>query len=150
MSTVLLWLTLLMLAFLLAKIMYTDIRYRCISNIDIIFVLFCVVFTNFQENQDLSYQSAGLIFLVGLLLWQLRLCGAGDIKLIAVLALGVDEQWFLLCVVFMLLMGGALGIFLWVWARVTKSQSLLMNGVPYGVPIVISFSCGLLLTQLPN
>ncbi|WP_123016412.1 prepilin peptidase [Vibrio zhugei] len=148
--TVILGLAYVVLTLILGRIVYTDIRYRYIGNEDVLFTLFSIFAVRFTDISHLSYSTAMLVFIFGVFLWHFGVCGAGDIKLITVLTLAVDGQWFLLCLVSMLLLGGVLAIALCLWGRLSSNGAPYTKGVPYGVPIVVSFGFGIVLTLLPS
>ncbi|WPC76457.1 hypothetical protein R8Z52_18175 [Vibrio porteresiae DSM 19223] len=78
------------------------------------------------------------------------LCGAGDIKLLFVLIPIIDHQWLLLCFMLMFALGGILGIGLWLGDKIWPQCKLKTKGVPYAVPICISFGFGLFLTAITH
>ena len=136
------------LALILVRVVYTDIRYRVIGNADVLAILASIFVVHYYNLSGLPFKTAGLILLIGGIIWHVGICGAGDIKLLAALSLGVDQQWFLLCFVSMLLLGGVMGISQWCIERWSQRQSLSSKGVPYAIPIVVSFGFGLFLTIL--
>ncbi|WP_159439095.1 prepilin peptidase [Vibrio palustris] len=139
-----------MLPLILIKVLYTDIRYREIRNIDVLLILLSILMVRYAHISHLPYKITLLVLFIGIVLWHCGFCGAGDIKLITVLTLGVDEQWFLLCLVSTLLLGGVLAIALCLWGRLSSNGAPYTKGVPYGVPIVVSFGFGIVLTLLPS
>lgn len=139
-----------LLTLTLVRIVYTDVRYRTIGNIEVLAVSVCILIVHYHDVSHLPFKNAGLVLLIGGVIWHYGICGAGDIKLLAALSLGVGQQWFLLCLVSMLLLGGLLGISVWGLERLSQHKPLPSNGVPYAIPIVLSFGFGIYLTLLSS
>ncbi len=136
------------LAFILIRLIYCDLRYRRIKDIDLGVLIVAVLCITPLTLDKLPYMTAAMVFAVGFGIWCLGICGAGDIKLVTILTLGVSQQWFLLCVMLMLLLGGVMAIGLLIYGKCFNHKEVLVQGVPYAIPIVISFGFGVVLTLL--
>ena len=130
--------------------MITDCRYRTISNQTIVVITIAECFLIKQHFDAISLAVAVIVLLLGIIIFSLGICGAGDIKLLFVLIPMIHHQWLLLCFTLMFALGGILGIGLWLGDKIWPQFKLSENGVPYAVPICISFGFGLFLTAITH
>lgn len=133
--------------FILVRICYTDIRYRLIKNIDVAFVLLLVVITLLITNQSINLPAALIFFVVGFILVAVNVVGAGDIKLLTVLALTIPED----SVINYLLLMSIFGVFLTLIELVLRyfRKKHVARGLPYGVAISSSYLFVLLEILVP-
>ena len=75
-------------------------------------------------------------FAVLAILFALRAMGGGDVKLLTVLALWIEPEWFLRLLIVMALVGGVLTIVMGAWHIMRRQRDRL--AVPYGVAIAIA------------
>ncbi len=80
---------------------------------------------------QLGVALAAFVVLAGL--FALRLMGGGDVKLLTVLALWIEPEWFLRLLIVMALIGGALTLFMGAWHVARRQKDKL--AIPYGVAI---------------
>ena len=92
-----------------------------------------------------SLEAAGIMFLLTVGLYMLRVVGAGDSKLVTVVALYVGMQHLLLFLVMMSVAGGVIALFMLALSprRVlvifqTRGQVGFGRSVPYGVAIALA------------
>ncbi|MBK6802398.1 prepilin peptidase [Novosphingobium sp.] len=76
---------------------------------------------------------AAITFAVTAGLFAIRAMGGGDVKLLTVLALWIQPEWFLRLIVVMALAGGVLTLVLAAWHHLRRQRERL--AVPYGVAI---------------
>ncbi|MZI96010.1 hypothetical protein F9817_22755 [Vibrio sp. CAIM 722] len=141
-------LLIILLALVLIRVICSDILRREIGTYDLIFILILVVVADWLNINQLVYLSALKVFSCGIIVWLLGICGAGDIKLLTILSLGVSQQWLLLCVVIMLFLGGVTAGGLLLYSKCSGRKEIVNRGVPYAIPIVLSFGFGIILTFL--
>ncbi|MBF9002223.1 prepilin peptidase [Vibrio sp. NFV-1] len=128
--------------------MYSDITQRTVKHRDLV-LSSIFIFSLHQEYQiDINYPMIFLFFIGGMIFWKLGICGAGDIKLLTILSLGMSQQWLLLCVVIMLFLGGVTAGGLLLYSKCSGRKEIVNHGVPYAIPIVFSFGFGIILTFL--
>lgn len=116
---------------LLAVICLSDIRTRIIAN-NIVLLLCGVIFPYaYLSNGEIFFLHAIVTLIVGIPLFGLRVVGAGDVKLLAVLMLAIPSQWVIPFLFLISFFGLILILFGWVFFR----QSIKTQGLPYGVAI---------------
>ena len=76
---------------------------------------------------------AAITFAVTAGLFAIRAMGGGDVKLLTVLALWIQPEWFLRLIVVMAIAGGVLTLVLAAWHHLRRQRERL--AVPYGVAI---------------
>lgn len=134
----------------LLYVIITDCRYRTISNQTIVVIAIVECFLVKQHFDLISLVVAVITLVLGIIIFSLGICGAGDIKLLFVLIPIIDHQWLLLCFTLMFALGGILGVGLWLGDKMWPQFKLSEKGVPYAVPICISFGFGLFLTAITH
>lgn len=134
----------------LVYVVISDCRQRIVSNKVIFFLAFIECFLIKQHFDAISLVIAIAVLVLGIIIFSLGICGAGDIKLLFVLIPIIDHQWLLLCFTLMFALGGTLGIGLWLGNKIWPQFKLSEKGVPYAVPICISFGFGLFLTAITH
>ena len=150
-AEVLRWSIIFLLSVLLVIASVSDIRHRRIPNWSVLAIgaLF-VPWAFFAPHVSiLSALEAGLIALViGLGLYAFRIVGAGDSKLLAVVALFAGMDHLLQLLVLIALAGGVIALVSLV-SRPTRAMVMLHmrgkgdfgRGIPYGVAIAIATVC---------
>lgn len=142
------WPIVFLLAFVLFRICYTDIRRRTIYNSDVMIAgLLSVLLAILAENQA-GINHALWTLTIGFVLFYFRVCGAGDIKLLAALGAGISSQWWLPCLTLMALFGGLLAGGMLICKRIQGVSAGNHQGVPYGLPISVAGWLAVVLTQL--
>lgn len=134
----------------LLYIVVSDCWRRIISNKAIILLAVIACFLINQHFYPISLAIAVTVLAVGFIIFSTGICGAGDIKLLFVLIPMIHDQWLLLCFTIMFVLGGVLGICLWLGDKIWPQFKLSEKGVPYAVPICISFGFGLFLTAITH
>lgn len=134
----------------LLYVIITDCRYRTISNKMIFIIAIVECFLVKQHFDAISLAVAVITLVLGIIIFSIGICGAGDIKLLFVLIPIIHHQWLLLCFTLMFALGGILGIGLWLGDKIWPQFKLSEKGVPYAVPICISFGFGLFLTAITH
>lgn len=134
----------------LLYIVISDCLHRIISNKAIVFLAAIACLLIKQHFDVISFTVALAVLVIGVIMFSAGLCGAGDIKLLFVLIPIIDHQWLLLCFTLMFALGGFLGICLWLGDKIWPQCKLSAKGVPYAVPICISFGFGLFLTAITH
>jgi prepilin peptidase CpaA len=82
----------------------------------------------------------GVLFVVGMLIFALRIMGGGDVKMIAVLALWVGfGQPLLLFVIYFALLGGVMTLLLMFLRKIAPYVVLKWRGVQGNIPRVLSY-----------
>lgn len=120
---------------MLIGVCYYDIKYRIIPN-KLIIIFFCLILIRFLcTDGNLNYLAAGGFLIIGIVLFYLKLVGAGDIKLISVLLLSLSaaESWEFIIV--MIFCGLPLALIFIVIRLITKKRYSL----PYGVAIAAGY-----------
>jgi len=124
----------LIIAILSCLICYQDFKARKVRN-DIV-ILLAVVTCSLMiltDNYAAVYICLG-IFLVGLLLTQINVIAAGDIKLLMAFSLAIKPNLILLTFVVIGFTGGLLAVVYYLSIRMNKF-SKQDNGIPYALPI---------------
>lgn len=128
----------------LIKLSWTDIRERTISN-RIIFCLFLVVVPlAWIQYENIFVIPALIALFIGFILFSLKVIGAGDVKLIAVLMLAIPSDQIFSFFFFTTFSGLLVIIIGWIFFR----ESIRQNGLPYGVAISLGFLINLVLFNL--
>lgn len=121
---------------MLLRVCYTDIRYRLIKNKDVVIILVLIAGGLTLHGRPFHYQYALIVLSIGIVLVLINIIGAGDIKLLAVLALSFTPASLLSYLVIMSFSGVVLAIFEVIMMKIKKRRT---HGLPYGVAIVSSY-----------
>ena len=112
---------------------YMDVTVRRLPNsLVILTALLCLTVAISGDFYISSLQQSALALAVGFGLFLLRVCGAGDIKLIAAYLLGIKPEYWALFLFVMSLIGTCLGVVQYIFRRQQNA------GIPYGVAISLS------------
>lgn len=116
-------------------IVYTDIRYRIISNRAVVIIFILSLLLGVSRDGTINYALALSFLLVGFVLFYFNVVGAGDIKLISALSLSLtlDNAWLFLW--FTAVLGGLIALF----GLLFFHKSIRRSGVPYGPAIAGGF-----------
>nr|WP_281259812.1 prepilin peptidase [Vibrio albus] len=134
------WLILFSLLMLL--VIYSDLRYRIISNALVMVTSLMVLVYCYQADVLSQWLYAIPVFGIGFLLWWLGVFGAGDVKLLAVLVPAIDPAYHLFTFLMIAFSGGIVAIATLLYAKlVTKNND---TTVPYGISIALGCWLGIL------
>ena len=150
-AEVLRWSIIVLLSVLLVIASVSDIRHRRIPNWSVLAIgaLFIPWAFFVSPGSVLPSLGAGLVALViGLILYAFRVVGAGDSKLLAVVALFAGMDHLLQLLVLVALVGGVIALAS-LLSRPTRAMVMLHmrgkgdfgRGIPYGVAIAIATIC---------
>lgn len=115
-----------------------DWKHRKIpNNLNKIALVFNLVVALLNGYLALSLPISIVCFFVGVLLWYLRVLGAGDVKLLAALIVGIQPNLVTATLISIGFMGGILVIVMCVIGKV-KRFNIYKKGIPYGIPIALS------------
>lgn len=145
------WSIIFLLSVLLVIASVSDIRHRRIPNWSVLAIAALFIPWAFFVNPAsvLPSLSAGAVALViGLILYAFRIVGAGDSKLLAVVALFAGMDHLLQLMVLIALVGGVIAL-ISLAARPTRAMVMLHmrgkgdfgRGIPYGVAIAVATIC---------
>jgi prepilin peptidase CpaA len=115
-----------------------DWKHRKIpNNLNKIALVFNLVVALLNGYLASSLPISIVCFFVGVLLWYLRVLGAGDVKLLAALIVGIQPNLVTATLISIGFMGGILVIVMCVIGKV-KRFNIYKKGIPYGIPIALS------------
>ncbi|MEZ9338088.1 prepilin peptidase [Vibrio splendidus] len=135
---------LIILATISLIVMYKDVKNRTISNLECILVLIVVFpfFLLYGESISLLYVLS--IVVIGVVLNQLSILGAGDTKLLAAYSFAIRPDYLWPILFLIVCIGGLLSMVYYVYGRLTNIEKTKQRGVPYGIPICIGSYLGVL------
>jgi prepilin peptidase CpaA len=150
-AEVLRWSIIFLLSVLLVIASVSDIRHRRIPNWSVLAIggLFAPWAIFVSTASVLSSLAAGLVALmIGVILYGFRVVGAGDSKLLAVVALFAGMDHLLQLLVLIALVGGVIALISMI-SRPTRAMVMLHmrgkgefgRGIPYGVAIAVAAIC---------
>lgn len=116
-------------------IIYTDVFYRLIQNIQVVVVVLLASASVFCYELELNLWGSFWVLIVGIVLWSFRIVGAGDIKLLATLSLCMPDNSMFYFLFLMSIIGSVLAFFIWTYSMLRNKRI----SVPYGVAICVSF-----------
>lgn len=115
-----------------------DWKHRKIpNNLNKIALVFNLVIALLNGYLSSSLPISIVCFFVGVLLWYLKILGAGDVKLLAALVVGIQPNLVTATLISIGFMGGILVIVMYVIGKV-KRFNIYKKGIPYGIPIALS------------
>ena len=144
MKNVIVLLLYLILILLLIRLSWTDIKARIISNKIILNLFLVIVPLAWVQYENVFFIPALIALFIGFLLFSLKVIGAGDIKLIAVLMLAIPSDQIFSFFFFTTFSGLLVIIIGWIFFR----ESIRQDGLPYGVAISLGFLINLVLFSL--
>ena len=131
---------------LLIRLSWTDIKRRIISNKIVLSLFLVIVPLAWIQYENIFVIPALIALFIGFLLFSLRIIGAGDVKLIAVLMLAIPSDQVFSFFFFTTFSGLLVIIIGWIFFR----ESISQNGLPYGVAISLGFLINLVLFSLSS
>lgn len=146
MKDVVILLLYLVVILLLIRLSWTDIKGRIISNKIILYLFLVIVPLAWIQYGNIFVIPALIALFIGFLLFSLKIIGAGDIKLIAVLMLAIPSDQVFSFFFFTTFSGLLVIIIGWIFFR----KSIRQNGLPYGVAISLGFLINLVLFSLSS
>ncbi len=144
MKDVVILLLYLVVILLLIRLSWTDIKGRIISNKIILYLFLVIVPLAWIQYGNIFVIPALIALFIGFLLFSLKIIGAGDVKLIAVLMLAIPSDQVFSFFFFTTFSGLLVIIIGWIFFR----ESIRQNGLPYGVAISLGFLINLVLFSL--
>lgn len=120
---------------ILVTICWSDIKLRIISNKAVLLLFGITLPYAYLINGRIFFLGTIITLFIGILLFKIRVIGAGDVKLLAVLMLAIPPQQvnsFLFLISFW---GLVIIIFGWLFFR----QNIKTKGLPYGVAISLGY-----------
>ncbi|WP_051563710.1 A24 family peptidase [Enterovibrio calviensis] len=118
-------------------VVISDIKERKISNrLNLVVLVCCLLIAYEYENIELHILRSTLVLAVGLVIFSLGIIGAGDVKLLSIYALIIDDQYWALSLATVGFIGGITALIILIKSIIVKSDT--EKGVPYGIPIVVS------------
>lgn len=134
--------------FLLLVLSASDIYKRYLDN-KCILLLLVLVLLGWLTQPNWSILPYTLVILaVGFVLFYFRLLAAGDIKLLAVLSLGIHPDYLPLTIVGITVIGGIMALGYLLYGLCTDLTVVRQKGIPYGVPISLVGGCAIYLSSL--
>ena len=133
---------------LLVKISIEDyfhrrVRHRYLIALLLILLSLWNVFPNYDV---LPYTFA--ILVSGVVLFSLRLLGAGDTKLLVVLSLGIDPALISILLYATVILGFLLAVAYLVYGCLYDLSLVREKGIPYAIPISVSGGCCIALSYM--
>ncbi|EFG7070494.1 peptidase, partial [Escherichia coli] len=122
---------LLFVALFLIFISWGDILLRIISHRYLLVLTVLIFLALILQHQKPNLVAAGSVLLVGFFLFSAGIIGGGDVKLLTVLSLAIDEHELANFLVAMTFCGALVVLAGLLFFR----KSIRENGVPYAVPI---------------
>lgn len=143
----------LLLTFFFLQICISDYRKREIANRHVVWVSgisLCILLLYDWDMDTIlrSFYQAGTVLIFGFVLFLLRICGAGDVKLMAAVSLGIAAQWWPLFLFGTLLFGGVIGAIMLLVTRLKHQKQTQHQGVPYALAICPAAWISMVLTML--
>ncbi|TDQ57640.1 prepilin peptidase CpaA [Mesocricetibacter intestinalis] len=129
------------IVFLLMRLSWSDIKYRIISNKIVVLLSALLIPLAWLQYQQIFVLPALVALVIGFILFNLGVIGAGDVKLIAVLMLSLPHEQILPFFFFTAFSGLLLIVMGWLFYR----KSIREKGLPYGVAISLGFLTNALL-----
>ncbi|MDU8924177.1 prepilin peptidase [Pasteurellaceae bacterium LIM206] len=120
---------------LLGILSYTDAKKRILSNRIIGILPVFVILMSFLKYGTIFIVPAFFAFIIGFILFLLKVVGGGDVKLVSVLMLSIPYEQILYFFFFTTLFGLLIIIIGWLLYR----QSIRNDGLPYGIAISLGF-----------
>ena len=146
MKDVVILLLYLVVILLLIRLSWTDIKRRIISNKIVLSLFLVIVPLAWIQYENIFVIPALIALFIGFLLFSLRIIGAGDVKLIAVLMLAIPSDQVFSFFFFTTFSGLLVIIIGWIFFR----EYIRQNGLPYGVAISLGFLINLVLFSLSS
>ncbi|WP_283132144.1 A24 family peptidase [Enterovibrio norvegicus] len=128
-------------------VILSDVRHRRISNVIILVIgVTCILMSVKNNLLSLHFYQSISVLLFGLILFRFGILAAGDSKLLAVYSIVIDPSYFQLSLILTGIIGGVLATVILIRKKISDNKP--DDGVPYGIPIVISGLMGIYLSKL--
>lgn len=125
----------------LLYVCYTDMRYRLIHNQVVIFIFALSLLMGFMmkdnSNIEINIYAPLIILAIGFILNYINIVGAGDIKLLVALTVGLSTESVYKLLLLVALAGLPIAIIAYIVHKVRKNSPRCE--VPYGVAIAIGY-----------
>lgn len=125
----------LIMLLLLVWITYSDIRSRTISNKAIIAISIVSILLGFYHHNTINILAALSFLVLGFILFNFNILGAGDVKLISALSLSLTTQQIWPFLWLTAVLGGVIVFIGLLFFR----RSIRQSGVPYGPAIAVGY-----------
>ncbi|WP_373953955.1 prepilin peptidase [Vibrio pomeroyi] len=123
---------------ILLFVCFFDGKYRKIPNnlnkLALVFSIFVALYNGYLMS---SLPTAALYFIIFFILWYLGVIGAGDVKLLFALIIGIQPELVTIALIFIGFLGGILVSIMYVIGKIAGVDSY-KKGIPYGIPIALS------------
>lgn len=119
---------------MLLWVSYTDIKRRIIDHLPLGALLLAILPVTYIQFGEIYWLQSLIALIIGFILFSINVIGAGDVKLIAVLMLGIQPYLVPKFLIYVSLAGGVLAIV----GLIFFNKLVRKRGLPYGVAI----SCG--------
>lgn len=120
---------------------YTDMRYRLIHNQVVVFIFILSLLMGFMmkddNNIEINIYAPLTILAIGFILNYINIVGAGDIKLLVALTVGLSTESVYKLLLLVALAGLPIAIIAYIVHKVRKNSPRCE--VPYGVAIAIGY-----------
>lgn len=127
------------LCLVFASVIYSDIRFRRISNTQNLVLTLLLLGLCYGLDLKPYFIHSLVSLALGALLFYTGVIGGGDVKLNAALFLVLPLDLIVPYLFFVSLCGAVLAILLLLKAKISKDKRALKRGVPYGVAIIFGF-----------
>ncbi|KAB0465448.1 A24 family peptidase [Vibrio kanaloae] len=131
--------TLIFVNFLIAiYVCFSDGTNRKIpNNLNKIALAFSLLVALHNDYLMSSLPIAVLCFVVFFILWYLRVIGAGDVKLLCSLIIGIQPELVTATLILIGFLGGFLAFTMYIVGKI-RGLPIFAKGIPYGIPIALS------------
>ncbi|WP_135455291.1 A24 family peptidase [Vibrio echinoideorum] len=131
--------TLIFVNFLISiHVCFFDGKHRKIPNdLNKIALIFSILVALHNGHLMSSLPIAVLCFVVFFILWYLRVIGAGDVKLLCALIIGIQPDLVVITLIYIGFLGGFLVFTMYIVGK-TRGIPSFAKGIPYGIPIALS------------
>lgn len=107
------------------------------NNLNKIALAFSILVALHNGHLMTSLPIAVLCFVVFFILWYLRVIGAGDVKLLCSLIIGIEPKLVTATLITIGFLGGILVSIMYLIGKIAGFDSY-KKGIPYGIPIALS------------
>lgn len=133
---------LLLYSLALIVVIYSDLKYRIISNklVGVVATISLIYTIDNSQVEQLAYVPVGLF--IGLVLWKLNIFAGGDVKLFVVILPSINSMFYKEIFVLIAFVWG--GVALIVYLRKKFFVESALSTVPFGVPLAIGSWVGVI------
>ncbi|WP_435249860.1 prepilin peptidase [Vibrio sp. nBUS_14] len=123
---------------ILVSVCFFDGKYRKIpNNLSKTALIFSILVALYNGYLLTSISIAILSFFVFFILWYVKVIGAGDVKLIGALIIGIQPDFVIITLIFIGFFGGVLVSIMYIIGKTVGFYGY-KKGIPYGIPIALS------------